>query len=40
MSKEEKSISIIDFLGKKTDWKKWSEIFFHVESGGAIKISW
>ena len=27
MSKKEKSISIIEFLGKKTDWENWSENF-------------
>ena len=39
MPTEEKSIHIIEFLGKKSEWKSWSEKFCHRERERDTKAS-
>ena len=37
ISSEEKSIHIVEFLGKKTDWDSWSEKFLSHEKWKGYK---
>ena len=38
MSNKEKSIHIIEFSGKKTDWDSWSKKFLHGKWQGYKKL--